>query len=49
MKKAENKCEVLIRDHQDALQNLESELMQKSQKAVEEQLLKHSEERNRLI
>jgi hypothetical protein len=49
MKKAENKCNTLVRDHEDALEALTAELTEQNKQAHEELVLKHSEERNRLI
>ena len=49
MKKAENKCNTLVRDHEDAIEALRAELTEQNKLAHEELVLKHSEERNRLI
>ena len=49
MKKAENKCNTLVRDHEDAIEALTAELTEQNKQAHEELVLKHSEERNRLI
>lgn len=49
MKKAENRCETLIRDHKDEIENITLELTENSKKTHQELVLKFSEERNQLI
>ena len=49
MKKAENKNEVLIRDHKDEIEQLTLELTESSKKTHEELLLKFQDERSKLI
>ena len=46
MKKAENKCNTLIRDHKDEIEKITLELTEQSKKAHEDLMLKFSEERN---
>ena len=49
MKKAENQCEVLRRDHKDEIDNLIQEITQKNLEQTEELVKKHGEERNKLL
>lgn len=49
MKKAENQCEVLRRDHKDEIDNLIQEITRKNLEQTEELVKKHGEERNKLL
>ena len=49
MKKVENQMEILKRDHKDELDKVVADTNEENKKIHEELVMKHSEERNRLI
>ena len=49
VKKAENQCEILKRDHKDEIEKLVQDITSKNLEQTEELVKKHGEERNRLI
>lgn len=49
MKKVESQTEVLKRDHADEIARITAEINEENKKVHEEMVLKHSEERNKLI
>lgn len=49
MKKAENQCEILKRDHKDEIEKIIQEITSKNLEQTEELVKKHGEERNKLL